>query len=334
MKNILYLKRNKAIIAESTVLDSFDEAKQLFLLSCRAKNLSGGTVRWYEAELEVFKKFLDVRYQGLHFNAITAAHIREFITHLQEAENKLYRGRKLSSYTVAGFVRSIRAFFSFLSAENYLQTNPAGKICVPRVQKKIIQPLSLEEIQRLLAVPDKKTFTGFRNFLLMLIFLDSGLRLSELLNLKRNDVDMERKTLRILGKGNKEREVPFGVLAARHLVKYLKWRGDIPGQELVFVNRYGMKMQSRRVQEKIKEYGKLAGIERLHPHRFRHTTALHWVKAGGDALSLQRLLGHAGLDMVRNYVNLASDDVALKHRQFGLVDRLNFSGGKKHEQTF
>ncbi len=331
MQNILYLKSKKANIAESPTLDSFDEAKKIFLLNCRAKNLSPQTLGWYNRKLNELEKFL----QCSELQAVTPQTITRFICHLQEKQNLRYRGKGLSSYTIAGTVRALRVFFHFLHDEGYLPVNPCEKIKVPKIQKKIIIPLTGEEIQRLLSVPDKKTFTGFRDYLAMLIFLDTAMRLSELLGLKIHDVDLENRTLKVLGKGAIERTVPFGFNAAKTFIKYLKWRGDKPGHDFVFINKHGSPLSGRQLHENVQRHGRAAGIERLHPHRFRHTAALNWIKAGGDVLSLQKLLGHADLTMVRNYVNLAADDVAEKHKQYGLIDRLIFSEGrKKHDKTF
>lgn len=311
-------------IPERVALSSFSEAKALFLLHCRAKNLSKRTVPWYEEKLAYFERFLQQHYPDVDLTALTPALIKDFICEQQRRDNEKVKGRTLSSYTVAGIVRVLKVFFNFLNEEEYLETNPCGKIKVPKIQKKIIKPLSDGEIQKLLSACNPKTFVGFRNYLMLLLFLDAGIRLSELLYLKVGDVDWERYTLRILGKGNKEREVPFGVRVAKSFIKYLKWRGDVSGHDFVFVDTYGQKLKMRNIEKIVKVCGKKAAVENVHCHRFRHTFALNWVKHGGDIFSLQRILGHSTLDMVKNYVNLAGEDIVKKHRQFGWMDRMDW----------
>lgn len=315
-------KPREKITGDALLVTSFAEAKRIFLLHCRAKNLSPRTIPWYEEKLMMFEKYVCERHPALNVNTITPEAIKAFICHLQERENGSFCGKQLSTYTIAGIIRVLKVFFRFLFEEGYLPQNPCEKVKIPKIQKKIIKPLSEEEIQKLLSVPDVKTFTGFRNYLLMLLFLDSGIRLSELINLKIKDVDWERYTLKILGKGNKEREVPFGMRAAKGLIKFIKWRGNVQPTDFVFADRNGQRMKMRRVAKIVEDCGKKAGVEGVHCHKFRHTFALSWIKYGGDTFSLQRILGHTTLDMVRNYVNLAGEDVSAKHRQFGLMDRM------------
>ncbi len=323
--NVIALHNRAAVIQDTLTLSSFQEAKRLFLLNGRAKNLSRQTIPWYERKLEYFERFMGEVYPGMDLPSVTPSMIKNYICWLEGMEHKRKSGVSLSSYTVAGMVRVLKVFFRFLADEGYLPQNPCERIKVPKVQKKIIRALSDVEIQKILLVQDMKTFIGFRNHLIILLFLDTGMRLSELLNLKLKEIDMERYTMRLLGKGNKEREVPFGFRVARALVKYMKWRGEIPGQEFVFVDKLKQKMKLRQVEKIVEDAARKAGVERVHCHRFRHTFALNWVKRGGDAFSLQRVLGHTTLDMVRNYVNLAGEDVVAKHRQFGMVDKMDFA---------
>lgn len=317
-------KPREKVISDTLTVASFQEGKKLFLLNCRVKNLSKGTVAWYGKKLDDFENFLLANYGGVVLPGITADALRDFICHMQKKENGRDKSKMLSTYTIAGTVRVLRVFFHFLSEEGYLSSDPCEKIQIPKVQKKIIKPLSETEIQCLLSLPDVSTFTGLRDYLIMLIFLDTGLRLSELVGLKVCDVDWERYAFKVLGKGNKEREVPFGAHVARALIKFLRRREKVAAAcENIFVSQHGRVLHTRHVQSIIYQYGRRAGIENLHPHKFRHTTALQWIKSGGDVLSLQRMLGHSSLDMVKHYVFLASGDVTMKHRQFGLVDKMN-----------
>lgn len=321
--NVIAFPVKNEMVPVALPTTTFDEARRMFVLHCRAKNLSGRTIPWYEEKLKHFEAFVKEKYPGMDAAAAPAAVIKEYVCFLQEKENGKARGKKLSSYTVAGIVRVLKVFFKFLSDESYIAQNPCERVPIPKIQKKIIQALTEAEIQKLLSVHDVKSFVGFRNYLMMLMFLDCGVRLSELLNLRIKDMDWERYTIKILGKGNKEREVPFGVRVAKALVKYLKWRKGLPGQDFLFVDKFGQRLKMRHVAKIVEVCGRKGGVEGVHCHRFRHTFALSWIKYGGDTFSLQRILGHTTLDMVKNYVNLAGEDVAAKHRQFGLMDRMD-----------
>lgn len=327
LREVVKKEPGYSIIPEHLTISSFKEAKEIFLLHCRAKNLSPKTIPWYGEKLGYFEGFLNARYQHIPLYGVTANIIKEYICFLQEKEHGKKKGCLISSYTVAGITRVLKVFFHFLQEEGYLSVNPCEKIKIPKIQKKIIKALTNEDIQKLLSLHDTKTFIGLRNYLMLLTFLDTGIRLSELLNLHVKDIDWQRYTFKILGKGNKERETPFGMKVAKLLIKYLKWRESVIPEDFVFVDKFGQKLKIRHVAKIVDKCGKKTGVEKVHCHRFRHTFALNWIKAGGDALSLQRILGHTTLDMVRNYVNLATEDLSLKHRQFGFIDRMEM--GKK-----
>lgn len=316
----------RPVIPDRLILTSFEEARQVFLLHCRAKNLSSRTIPWYEERLELLERYLKDHQPGIALHEITSAMLKDFVCCMQQKEHSKVPGKPLSSYTIAGCVRVMKLFFNFLLDEGYLEVNPSQKMQVPKIQKKLIQPLSDRDIGKLLTPPEGKSFTGFRNYLMVLVFLDTGLRLSELMNLKVKDIHWERYTFCVLGKGNKEREVPFGMQVAKTLHKYLKWRSEVLASDFVFVDASGQRLKMRNVERIVERYAMKTGVQKVHCHQFRHTFALNWIRQGGDTLSLQRILGHTSLEMVRNYVNLAGEDVVLKHRQFGFLDHLSPTG--------
>ncbi len=165
---------------------------------------------------------------------------------------------------------------------------------------------------------------GQRDHALMLLLLDSGLRISEALSLRVDDVNWNEAVLTVIGKGGKERQVPFGAKVKRELWRYASKRGQIPGQDFLFVNRTGERLAVRQLQANLRRYAEKAQVKgvRVSPHTLRHTFAKMWILNGGDPFSLQKILGHTTMDMVRRYVDLASGDVAAQHRRFSPVDRL------------
>jgi site-specific recombinase XerD len=162
----------------------------------------------------------------------------------------------------------------------------------------------------LLGIIDTKSPTGFRDWTIILTLLDTGIRVSELTELKLENVNLAQRCLKIRGKGNKERIVPIGISVQRAIAKYTNKYRPSPTYPLsgnLFLKRDGMPLTPNRIESIIKRYASKAGIQgvRSSPHTFRHTFATTYLRNGGDVFTLQLILGHETLYMVRNYVNLA-----------------------------
>jgi integrase/recombinase XerD len=233
----------------------------------------------------------------------------------------------LTGHTVNCYLRALRAFWSWLEAEEFIDINPFNKIIIPKPPKKIMTPFSEEQIRTLLSVIDTKPATGFRDWTIILTLLDAGIRVTELTELKLENVNLMQRCLKINGKGNKERIVPVGISVQRALAKYInKYRPNpiYPLSDNLFLNRDGMPLTPNRIQSIIERYALKAKIQgvRASPHTFRHTFAISYLRNGGDVFTLQRILGHETLDMVRNYVNLTQYDLQEAHLRCSPVDNL------------
>ncbi|MDE2491364.1 MAG: tyrosine-type recombinase/integrase [Elusimicrobia bacterium] len=297
-------------------------AREEFRLRCDSRNLSVGTLAWYAQILGGLERFLVLRYEVTRAGAVTPGHIRAYLSQL--------RARALSSETVHRTYGGLRCFFKFLRREGLIPSDPMELVERPRRERHLIQPLKPEQVRALLDQADSKTFLGLRNKVLMLLMLDSGLRLSEALHLRLGGVDMEGSTVLVMGKGRKERRVPFAKVTRLALDAYLAARRRILVQsDRLFISRAGGELTGRHIQLLVKRYGERAGIRgvRVSPHTLRHTCATQYIRNGGDPFSLQEILGHTTLEMVRNYVNLASRDVYDSHRKFSPMDGLFQQGG-------
>lgn len=296
---------------------TFHQACEEFRLRCDSRNLSEGTLDWYRQILGGLERFLAQRYEITRMEEVTPGTIRAHLAQL--------KARELSSETVHRTYGGLRCFFKFLLREGLIRSNPMELVERPKRERHLIQPLQPEHVRALLEQANPKTFLGLRNKVLMLLMLDSGLRLSEALHLKLRDVDMAGGSVLVMGKGRKERRVPFAKFTRLALDAFLAARRRIVvSSELLFISRDGRELTSRHVQIMIKRYGERAGIQgvRVSPHTLRHTCATQYIINGGDPFSLQQILGHSTLEMVRNYVNLASRDVYDAHRKFSPMDRL------------
>ena len=297
----------------ASLASSFDAAISGFLSYCRAKNLSPHTVEYYDCRLRAFRQYLDALAPGMTPLDVTTQVIRVCVA--QEAEA---RSPSTANHTVV----TLRALFNYLGREGFLEANPMAGVEKLRQKRKVIETFTTDQVQAVLATCGKD-FTGVRDRAIILTLLDCGLRVSELCGLSVEDLSWTEQTMLVCGKGNRERVVPFGQNAKQALLQYTARRGELPNTAL-FVNHFGNGIDRFRVREIIFERCKAAGIVgvRRSPHTFRHTFAVSYLRNGGDVFSLQKMLGHSGLEMTRRYADLADADVVEKHQLFSPGDRL------------
>lgn len=280
----------------------------------------------------MFRQFLEDNGYPLELGKVSLQEAREFILYLQNRCR--YEGHpitpakpeKLSPQTIRGHVETLKAFFSWLYEEEYTEYNKLEKLEPPKVPRKFAEVLSDEEIKRVLSTLDQSNGLGTRNAAIIMTLLDTGLRCAELANLTIDDSHIEQGYLKVMGKGSKERVVPIGASVQKTLLRYIYYfrpepiRPDIKN---LFLTIEGRPMTVENVQLMIKRLGKASGVPRLDAHLCRHTFATNYLINGGDVFSLQQILGHTSLEMVRRYVSLASAHVTVQHRKFSPMDRIN-----------
>ncbi len=297
----------------------------------RAEGKSPKTISWYSANLKSFRNYLHNRHLPDSLDDIDTKLLREYVLYLLKKtryENHPYTPAKtelLSAATVHGHVRTLRAFFNWLVVEGLTENNPANNLKPPKVVRKIVSTLSDEEIGAILS-----TFctspSDVRNQTLFIILLDTGLRIGELVNLKMDDVHMDEGYLKVLGKGKKERIVPIGNNAQKALQRYLfrfRPKPINPVIDNVFLSTRSQPLTENSMKLMFTRLAKRSGVCRLHAHLCRHTFATRFLINGGDVFSLQQILGHSTLEMVRHYVNLASSHITIQHQKYSPLDRLN-----------
>lgn len=294
---------------------TFSEAKEAFLQNCRIRNLSPATLTHYTRRLNGLMAFVDNRHPGLSPSGVDLTHLRERVAAMMDAEADIT--------SINHYVAVAKTFFTFLAEEGYIPSNPAARLKKLKDERLLIKTFSQEQIEALLGQPNELRFAGPRDRLLMLLLLDTGLRIAEAMNIKLKDIDRAHSTVTVMGKGSKERSVHFGQTVRRALLQYLERRGELE-TDYLFVTEYGHPMQARMAQQQLTRYGALAKIQgvRVSPHTFRHTFARNWIVNGGDVFSLQKMLGHTTMEMVRRYVNLANEDVGKAHRSYSPADRM------------
>ena len=294
---------------------TWERARHLFALRCRSLNLTGGTQGLYAIRLALWMAWISET-GGPQPSETRADTIRDYLSAMRAGGWK--------DDTVDSAYRVLKTFFRWLEREGLLLTNPMAKVDRPRRERRLVRPFSPDQLRAFLGVIDTRTALGARNFALCVLLADTGLRVSEALGLRCQDLDFGQGVGRVLGKGRRERIVPLGQTVTRALLAWLKVRGELPGMELLFCNRFGQPLKKRGVGEIFHRLGSLAGVAgvRCSPHTLRHTFAVSYLRNGGDVLTLQKILGHATLEMTRRYAELADTDAIERHRQASPLDRL------------
>lgn len=298
-------------VREETIQDLRDE----FLLRCQAKNLSARTIQWYEERTRFFAEWCQAR--GIeHAAELTTSVLEEYLIEM--------RARGLSPNTVRGYAQILKTMARLGHRKGLIPEDITSDFEMPKVPQVIIPTFSDEQLRALLKQPDARTWIGIRDRAILLTFLDTLVRVSELVGVKAEDVDLKARTMRVMGKGAKERDVPLGQATIQALRRYERSLAELRPGDPFFISRYGGGITRKSVHELVTRYGKKAGIEgvRCSPHTLRHTGAKRFILAGGDVFTLQKLLGHTTLFMVRRYVELSSIDVNAQHQRYSPADSL------------
>jgi|WetSurSiteA1Bulk_404760.scaffolds.fasta_scaffold06510_2 integrase/recombinase XerC len=284
------------------------------------RNASTHTLRNYESDLQQFLSYLAHTPEGdprpePELHQIDNLTIREFLGILYQ------RGNKKAS--VARKLATLRSFMKFLSLQGAIESNAAKSVSSPKLDSRLPDYLTLDSVTDLIEAPDTATDLGKRDRSILELLYGSGLRVSELVGLNLGDLSLSEGLLRVVGKGRKERIVPFGNRAAESLQDYLKVRGKRiqvsrpvlprkgkPPGEALFLNFRGGRLTGRSVGNIVDRHvGGLAQRLKVHPHTLRHTFATHMLSAGADLRAIQELLGHESLSTTQKYTHVSIEQL-------------------------
>ena len=257
------------------------------------KNYSIHTLISYRKDLLDFSSFVDRPIEKIDYFIF-----RKFIAHLTQ--------RGLSRKTQARKISTLKSFFKFLLKEGFIKTNPALSIPYPKLEKNLPKFLTEEDMRRLLdSLPESK-FSQLRDKAIFELLYSSGIRISELINLDVDDVDLISGIIKVKGKGKKERLLPIGETAQKVLREYLRKRAS--SEKALFLNKFGRRISKVGVFKAIKKWVKFLGLkENISAHVFRHSFATHLLNRGADLRSVQELLGHSSISTTQVYTHLTID---------------------------
>ncbi len=301
-------------------------------------NHSDKTLEWHRTALGLLQKYLENGREITLVGEIDAPDITAWFTYLRKTPGA--RGKMRSERTVQTYARSARAFFHWLVRQGTIGTNPFERVAFPKVGKPLIKTISDEEFERLLlacAPPNEDgqfaERAAVRNRAILWLFYDSGIRLSELINLRLGDFDRKHGLITVKGKGSKERRIALGQNCLRNLLHYLdRHRPDEReledwgslGEDHVFLAETRKPLTKNGVTLLFVRLKTRAGItdKRISPHIFRHTFAIRYLKLGKDPFSLQELLGHEDMATVKLYMHMNDEDIQEQKRKYSPGDHL------------
>jgi integrase/recombinase XerD len=278
------------------------------------KGLSKATVMAYQHDVALFTEYLELQGKQQSLELVMLSDCVDFLIHL----GSLGIGARSQARMVSG----LKAFFKYAQSEDLLERNPAELLEAPKLPKHLPEVLSVAEIDAMLAAIDHTRPEGQRNRAIVETLYSCGLRVSELVNLKLSHLYLDLGFVRVVGKGNKERLVPIGQHAIRHITWYLQGhRTQVPvktGEEdLLFLNRRGAHLSRVMVFLVIKQLAELAGIKKnISPHTLRHSFATHLVEGGASLRAVQDMLGHESITTTEIYAHLDREYLRQTLQQF------------------
>ena len=275
------------------------------------KGLSNNTILAYKSDLKIFLTWLDDNKEK--YSNVDRIIINNYLA------SRLDNGASLS--TIQRIITCIKSFYSFLFEKNIINYNPAQLIENPKKRRKLPTIITESEVIKLLDSPDVKTNKGLRDKCILELLYSSGLRISELLNIKINQISKEKKFLKIKGKGDKERLVPIGSSAMNLLIVYLDtYRSNIKNTnniDILFINENGSIVSRQACWEMIQKYASISLInKKISPHNLRHAFATHLLNNGADLRTVQMLLGHASLSTTQIYTHIAKERLVKFHQKY------------------
>lgn len=269
------------------------------------RSLSANSIEAYTRDVQKLADYVGTEFPSKSPLELELEHLRKFVTTLAKLE--------ISPYSQARIISGIKAFYRFLMYEDRITEDPAQLLEAPKLGRKLPDTLSYEEIETLLAAIPLGEPEGHRNRAMLEMLYSSGLRVSELVELKKSQIFAEVGFLKVVGKGNKERLVPVGRSALHYLKLYEEHvrAQQIPAkgqEEFVFLNRRGQKLTRVMVFLIIKKTAEKAGIQKnISPHTFRHSFATHLIEGGADLRAVQEMLGHESITTTEIYTHLDRD---------------------------
>lgn len=292
---------------------NIDNHIDLFLNYLRVeRHLAGQTLLAYGRDLRFFSEYL-VKSRINSLKVVDEKNVLEFISKT--------RSRGVRSRSIARMLVTVRSLFRFLIREHILEGDPTSKIEFPKIGSRLPKTMNMEQVDSLLASPESTSDIGIRDYAMLQLMYATGMRISELVGLKLNGLNLEAGYLRVTGKGSKERIIPIGSVALRAVQKYISAVRDRDekgfSSQYLFISREGERLTRQAFWERVKIYAKKAGAKiNVTPHMLRHSFATHLLERGADLRSVQTMLGHADVSTTQIYTHVSTTHLQNLYKKF------------------
>jgi len=279
-----------------------------------ARNYSPHTVAAYDCDLREFLAFWRSEFPGrvMSPGGVDRRAIRRFLAWLHD--------RRFAGRSIARKLACLKSFFRYLRKMHIVESNPAATVLSPKLERRLPRTLDESSVARLMEQPDRSGVRGARDAAILEILYSSGIRLSELIALRLSDIDFENGTIKVTGKGSKQRIIPFGAMARSALASYLALRAELAsrgsGARNAFLSSRGNPMSPKEVNRLMNRYiAMVSEIEKRSPHVLRHTFATHLLNRGADLRAVKELLGHESLSTTQMYTHISVDHLRKVYAQ-------------------
>jgi integrase/recombinase XerD len=282
------------------------------------KSLSGNSVSAYLHDVQLLRNYLMIEKNDAKPDDLSLQDLEHFLAHLHDLG--------LADRSQARIISGLKAFYKYLVTDDYIKEDPTALIEGPKLGKKLPDTLSFEEIEKLIGALDLSKDENIRNKAMLETLYSSGLRVTEMINLRISHIYKDVEFIRVIGKGNKERLVPIGSEAIKHIDIYLEHvRNKLPQypkySDILFLNRRGSPISRVMVFLVIKKLAQNIGLNKsISPHTFRHSFATHLIEGGADLRAIQQMLGHASITTTEIYTHLdqqyLKESLSMHHPRF------------------
>ncbi|MDN4524398.1 tyrosine-type recombinase/integrase [Fictibacillus fluitans] len=297
------------------------ELQNLFITVKEAEGLRERTIQDYQHHFRYLRQWYE-EYGQLTIKDISTTLVRKYVSHMKNEVG-------LSPVTINVRLRTLKCFLKFVFEEGYIEDNIAASIKLLKTEEDAIDVLTDDHIMRLLKTINRDEYTGFRDYVLIMLLIDTGIRIGEATTLTSQDIDLVQKSIYLQAKNvktRKGRHIPFSNKIAKLLQELIKFNECHFVSNEIFLSVYGTPFQKRSIQKRLKQYKDKAGIKnvRVSPHSFRHYFAKNYILSGGDPFTLQLILGHSSMQMIRVYIQMNKSDTKLQHNKYSPIGKLNF----------
>ena len=278
-----------------------------YIQHCKSRGLSEHTIKAYKSDLLQLETFLKKYFEDSTINVekIDRLYLRDYLRSLSSHDRK---NRSLARKAVV-----IKNFFAFCQSQNLITTNVAASLKIPKFEQKLPKYFTIDEMTKLLTIPDVKSIFGLRNKAIMELIYSCGMRISEVASCKMSQLDLRGGVIRIVGKGKKVRLVPIGQVAKGAVRDFVKKRGELETKhsgENLFISKSGKPLCEDELRQIMNRYISLiAKTKGYSPHSLRHSFATHLLKNGADLRSVQQMLGHSNLSTTEIYTHISLSDI-------------------------